>query len=83
MGRNAILETDIDFSDKMIAVLEDLQKSKNDALLMYLEHLDKVSDILFRMGGNMDTAESKNELFETLHANHMLRKDLEGLKASV
>lgn len=82
MNKNAILKTEIDFSEEMVAVLEDLQRSKNDAILMYVEHLDRISNLIFRMGDNMEAAESKNELFEMLHANHMLRKDLEGLKAS-
>lgn len=80
--KNIIMKHDIDFSEKLIATLESLQVSGNDAILMYIEHLDKVSDALFRMGNDMAASESKNELFEMLHTNHMLRKDLEALKAA-
>lgn len=82
MAKKTILETGISFSERMITVIEDLQAGNNENLLMYINHLDKVSDILFRMGGDMEASESKNEIFGMLHENHMLRKDLEALKTS-
>ena len=81
MAKKTILETGISFSDKLIHAIEGLQESGNYSLNMYVDHLDKVSDILFRMGGEMEASESKNEIFEMLHENHLLRKDLEALKA--
>lgn len=82
MAKCAILNTKANFSQKVIDTLEDLQSDNNDAISMYVDHLDKVSDLLFKIGGDMPEDESKNEIFQMLHENHMLRKDLESLRAT-
>lgn len=66
----------------MLETLEELQNDNNDAISMYVDHLDKVSDLLFKIGGDMSEDESKNEIFQMLHENHMLRKDLDSLRAT-
>lgn len=66
----------------MLEALEELQNDNNDAISMYVDHLDKVSDLLFKIGGDMSEDESKNEIFQMLHENHMLRKDLDSLRAT-
>lgn len=82
MAKCAILNTKANFSQKVINTLEELQSDNNDAISMYVDHLDKVSDLLFKIGGDMPEDESKNEIFKMLHENHMLRKDLESLRAT-
>lgn len=82
MAKCAILNTKANFSQKVINTLEELQSDNNDAISMYVDHLDKVSDLLFKIGGDMPEDESKNEIFQMLHENHMLRKDLESLRAT-
>lgn len=82
MAKCAILNTKANFSQKVIETLEELQSDNNDAISMYVDHLDKVSDLLFKIGGDMPEDESKNEIFQMLHENHMLRKDLESLRAT-
>lgn len=82
MAKCAILNTKANFSQKVINTLEELQSDNNDAISMYVDHLDKVSDLLFKIGGDMPEDESKNEIFQMLHENHMLRKDLDSLRAT-
>lgn len=82
MAKCAILNTKVNFSQKVIDTLEELQNDNNDAISMYVDHLDKVSDLLFKIGGDMSEDESKNEIFQMLHENHMLRKDLDSLRAT-
>lgn len=82
MAKCAILNTKVNFSQKVIDTLEELQSDNNDAISMYADHLDKISDLLFKIGGDMPEDESKNEIFQMLHENHMLRKDLESLRAT-
>lgn len=82
MAKCTILNTQATFSDKVIDTLEELQNGNNDAISMYVDHLDKVSDLLFKIGGDMSEDESKNEIFQMLHENHMLRKDLDSLRAT-
>ncbi len=82
MAKCAILNTKVNFSQKVINTLEELQNDNNDAISMYVDHLDKVSDLLFKIGGDMSEDESKNEIFQMLHENHMLRKDLDSLRAT-
>lgn len=82
MAKCAILNTKANFSTKVLETLEELQSDNNDAISMYVDHLDKVSDLLFKIGGDMPEDESKNEIFQMLHENHMLRKDLDSLRAT-
>ncbi len=82
MAKCAILNTKVNFSQKVINTLEELQNDNNDAISIYVDHLDKVSDLLFKIGGDMSEDESKNEIFQMLHENHMLRKDLDSLRAT-
>lgn len=82
MAKCAILNTKVNFSTKVLEALEELQKDNNDAISMYVDHLDKVSDLLFKIGGDMSEDDSKNEIFQMLHENHMLRKDLDSLRAT-
>lgn len=82
MAKCAILNTKANFSTKVLETLEELQNDNNDAISMYVDHLDKVSDLLFKIGGDMSEDESKNEIFQMLHENHMLRKDLDSLRAT-
>lgn len=82
MNKCTILNTKVNFSTKALETLEELQNDNNDAISMYVDHLDKVSDLLFKIGGDMSEDESKNEIFQMLHENHMLRKDLDSLRAT-
>ena len=82
MDKCTILNTKANFSTKVLEILEDLQSDNNDAISMYVDHLDKISDLLFKIGGDMPEDETKNEIFQMLHENHMLRKDLESLRAT-
>lgn len=82
MDKCTILNTKANFSTKVLDTLEDLQSDNNDAISMYVDHLDKISDLLFKIGGDMPEDESKNDIFQMLHENHMLRKDLESLRAT-
>lgn len=82
MTKCVILNTKVNFSTKVLEALEELQNDNNDAISMYVDHLDKVSDLLFKIGGDMSEDESKNEIFQMLHENHMLRKDLDSLRAT-
>lgn len=79
--RQSVAAPRVALSDRIVDTLASLQECNNDGINMYIEHLDKVAGMLFKQGGDMDAAEPKNELFELLHINHLLRKDLEALKA--
>lgn len=80
--QQTIIKSDVVFCDAMLSTLLDLQDSDNDAINMYIDYLNRVSDLLFEKGNELEASESKNQLFEMLHYTHMLRKDLEALKAA-
>lgn len=68
-------------TDCVAGVLSELQKDNNDFIDVYNRHLDKVSDLLFRIGNEMSENQSKDEVFALLNYTHLLRKDLNALKA--
>jgi hypothetical protein len=68
-------------TDRASIVLAELQKDDNDFIDLYNRHLDKVVDLLFKLGNEMNFNQSKNEIFELLNNTHLLRKDLNALKA--
>lgn len=68
-------------TDRAACVLLEMQKDNNDFIDIYNRHLDKVSDLLFRIGNEMSENQSKDEVFALLNYTHLLRKDLNALKA--
>jgi len=71
---------DVILSPQAIDTLLSLQRCDNEYFDMYDEHLVKINNILFRIGGEMNVEDSKNEIFELLNNNHSLREDLRKLK---
>lgn len=70
-------------TDQAASVLAELQNDNNDFIEMYSGHLDKISDMLFLMGNDVDISKPKNEVFELLNNTHLLRKDLNALRAPI
>jgi hypothetical protein len=73
---------DAEITEDVADTLSELQKCENEYLNIYIVFLDKVSEGLFKLGNNMDRSDSKDEIFEMLHKTHLLKKDLNKLKAT-
>lgn len=73
-----ILESKAVITAKAARTVEELQESDNYIITIYNERIDQVMDILFRQE---DLDIDNNERMNILRIFHMLRKDLNNLKA--
>ncbi|QIK56082.1 hypothetical protein G7051_17630 [Dysgonomonas sp. HDW5B] len=78
-----VLDTNAEFTPKLLLTIEELQFNNNDYLNLYTSHCDKITKLLFDYANLQSDPESKNKIFDMLKYTHEIREILEVLKAPI
>lgn len=80
---NTVEVNGIMLSDRAITIIKFLQSENNYMIKEYKNHIDHLTDILFKIADGLDVDFSNDEFLEMLRINHSLRKDLADLSVII
>lgn len=79
----AILDTNAEFTPKLLLTIEELQFNNNDFLNLYTSHCDNITKLLFDYVNLQSDPETKSKVLDMLKYTHEIREILELLKAPI